>query len=777
MAAKGSSARGKRPAVVSAARQVWILGDNGARAEIPMDTRLQSDAMAWSYRVQRRYRWLDSEESRAAQARQARETLVGLGLDEEALTALSQATVLEVRVPYLQEDVGWEGRVFPWEYVLSAALREPGSAGHSVVVIRHLDCLQNPGFFGPTGPPSSAVFVESSPGQVAPYYSFDAERVLVREALQISNWIEWPVLHLASLEEFRGTTHPGVIHVAGVDVHQAAQLGLVKEGRCSEDGIVIPRLDGQLDWVKGPDLARMLVGGGPPPLLVAFNLFHSGARLASLAVAEGAGAAIGFQDEIDDTAAEHFFESFYRQWRSEGWTPDLIGPFLAAAKAVRETGKAAIGTGMVLWSRTSLLRFRLPSVAARPEAPPEPVLPPPPVEVQPAAQPSVLVLPDDPQELDKLISVLATPVESLNYALLQNRRSLFQTFRIGVAGTGLVSEIGVLVELQVGDGSTARFHQRMHLRGPGTADLKDSVRLPLTFGLRAAFRESVTTTMKVLVEWCDVTRGITRTLYDQTEHVSLIPLNEWQDTDPHTQLLPAFVLPRDPAVEEILRDAQRNLIALTDSVERGFDGYQQARSSPERVDRQVQAIWAALSFDRNIAYVNPPPSYTRGSQRLRSPSDVLCGHRGTCIDLALLVCACLELIDLYPVIFLLKGHAFPGSWRTLEAHQDFKTSRELAQQSRSQKDPGTPGMGRVLEPWYFAEELDYEQVVKAVATGGLVPMETIWLTRRRGFGEAIDQGRRNLAMKTPFEALVDVRLARTAKNAVTPLPLMRGDNS
>ena len=56
------------------------------------------------------------------------------------------------------------------------------------------------------------------------------------------------------------------------------------------------------------------------------------------------------------------------------------------------------------------------------------------------------------------------------------------------------------------------------------------------------------------------------------------------------------------------------------------------------------------------------------SQRLRMPSTVRSHQAGTCIDLALLFAACLELVDIYPVIFLLKGHALPGWWR----HPDYR---------------------------------------------------------------------------------------------------------
>ena len=52
------------------------------------------------------------------------------------------------------------------------------------------------------------------------------------------------------------------------------------------------------------------------------------------------------------------------------------------------------------------------------------------------------------------------------------------------------------------------------------------------------------------------------------------------------------------------------------------------------------------------------------SQRIRTPSEIVAGGFGTCIDLALLFASCLEAVEIYPVVFLLNDHAFPGYWRT-----------------------------------------------------------------------------------------------------------------
>ena len=190
------------------------------------------------------------------------------------------------------------------------------------------------------------------------------------------------------------------------------------------------------------------------------------------------------------------------------------------------------------------------------------------------------------------------------------------------------------------------------------------------------------------------------------------------------------------------------------------------------VDDQVRAIWCALLYDHRLSYVNPPPSYGTTTQRLRIPSNILEERRGTCIDLALLLCACLEAVDIYPVIFLLEGHAFPGYWRADTLHDAFRTLSNVdvsmveRLQARgggtSDRDQGAHTVGR--EGFFEIRDL--------VTEGSLVPLETIWLTNYSGFAEALDEGVKNLRNPQEFQAMVDIVLARRLQRPITPLPML-----
>jgi hypothetical protein len=293
----------------------------------------------------------------------------------------------------------------------------------------------------------------------------------------------------------------------------------------------------------------------------------------------------------------------------------------------------------------------------------------------------------------------------------------------------------------------------------------------LTSQLARSVAESVYTSVVVHVKL----NG--QTLRQQTHRVELLAIDEWKDDDLNRQWLPSFVFPRDAAVRQIVDAAQRYLVALADDSGAGFDGYQSfdpnGASLEERargIDYQVQALWWAIISEFNLAYINPPPTFTDKSQRLRTPSDIVAGKRGTCIDLTLLLAACLEYVDIYPVLFLLRDHAFPGYVRSEDSHDIIRDRFQTA------AAPGTAAPGPAAAPPRVTSEFGwvlpasrFADVMKLVQAGHIVPIETVALTQRTGFQAAIEEGLQNLRDRRSFESLFDIRLAREA--GVTPLPL------
>jgi hypothetical protein len=99
---------------------------------------LKQLAMYWSYAVRNRVRWSQDESARDAITRRAVDDLSKIGLGAAALDVIANAGIVEVQIPFAKEELGWETRILPWEFVLALATASRRE-GQSLLVVRHLD--------------------------------------------------------------------------------------------------------------------------------------------------------------------------------------------------------------------------------------------------------------------------------------------------------------------------------------------------------------------------------------------------------------------------------------------------------------------------------------------------------------------------------------------------------------------------------------------------------------------------------------------------------------
>uniref|UniRef100_UPI00097CB514 hypothetical protein n=1 Tax=Pelomonas sp. KK5 TaxID=1855730 RepID=UPI00097CB514 len=626
--------------------------------------RLDSQAMRWSYVLRNRQRWLAKGGANRAHEADAVQTLADFGVDEAALTLLAAAPCVVVRMPYRREGEGWEGRVFPWEYVIAAATRQL-RAGRPCTVLRELDPqADDEADIWPSArraksrEPLSLLFVQSAPGGLREPSAFDPEYERMRRVLPGSRVERLVDPTLQQLADKVLSLQPDLVHLSGFG--NASGLREWRELAAPGDGV---ELDGErmtvaealagtvpdgmllagsrsaVNLVSAQMLARALSADGRHcAYFIGASLDSSAARTAAMLVAERAAlSAVGFQNEIDNMLLDMFFELFYGQLASPPWHAPLA--FQQAWLRVRAEPAATRATGIAFWSGAPL-------------SPPGRAL----GDAAAAAEP-----PDE----DREPYLECAPEKELNYAVLHNNGRLFEKLVLmrGKAREG--DWLGVDVELHLG-AEPARCSRRFQA-DKRMLDLAGTVMLPLTAELIRSVQEAVNSTLVVQLSWNQ--DGRERLLSRETYPLRLLPVDQWRDNDVDGQWLPSFVLPRDPAVLRAVEQAQRYVRVLRDNPAAGFEGYQAAPNAEEEelreVDLQVQAIWATLLHDWQLGYINPPPSYSSrlDSQRLRTPSTILGNRSGTCIDLALLFAACLELIDVHPVVFLLHGHALPGYWR------------------------------------------------------------------------------------------------------------------
>jgi hypothetical protein len=751
---------------------VTIRTKEGTAFTLRTSEYLRRAAQQWTYVLRNRSRWEAQESLRNEQSRRSLRLFDELDISPGTMRQLAESDVVEVSIPFTQESVGWEARIFPWEYLLTAATREYRN-NRPMIVVRHLDDGKG-GSAHQLRTPERVLYVESAPAGLSELFNFASERTLVKSNLNLKSHRDLLTPSASRLREEVVHFKPDVIHLAGVDSHQAVRL--IGESAASNellDGYVMAGERSLFEAINAEHLAGVLNATSHRPALVSANFYNSGARICALAVAGGADAAIGFQDEFNDAHTEFFFTNFYHTWRLSGW--NTLEAFRLTCTTLRTQG-GLYGTGVILWSARTLVGQQSPVVTAqrRRRSKTSAALVGSELEKQVQMDKAKDLNPNNigKDKLSETLQVIVKPYDSLNYSMLHNNRPLFDTFRISKPGPGTVRGIKVKTVLYAG---ATNFPYELTIdMDQSPLDLRDAIRVPLIYSMGPAISESVHTSLYTCVTWGD------HELYSNTHRVTLLPLDEWRDDDTERVWLPSFVLPRDRSVNRVVDAGQRYLWALADNSSAGFDGYQSVEEDTkpgelitDGVDLQVQALWAALAFEMNLGYINPPPSYNLASQRVRTPSEVIEGHRGTCIDLALLMATCCEYIEVYPVIFLLDGHAFPGYWRSDRYHQEFtemaNSSAATAIATKTRNQPQQTPLGTAQRfPWYLDNSF-YAEVVQQVRDRKLVPIESTMIAQRGSFWEAVDAGIENLRSKRQFHSLIDVRLARD--NRVTPIPL------
>jgi hypothetical protein len=218
------------------------------------------------------------------------------------------------------------------------------------------------------------------------------------------------------------------------------------------------------------------------------------------------------------------------------------------------------------------------------------------------------------------------------------------------------------------------------------------------------------------------------TLAVRTHSVVALARNEWGGAAHMPELLAAFVLPNDPAVQRVLKEASS--VLARSGRNSSIEGYQS--KSRSRSWEIVEAIWAAVSGWR-LTYAEPPASFETQGQKVRWPREVERHGLATCLDAALLFAAAIEQAGLHPLVAFTRGHAFCGAWLQPARLHALTTD-------------------------------DSMELRKAVAAHEFVLFETTLATGERplGFDKAVQEANRQLAeeREAEFVYAIDIKQAR-----------------
>ncbi len=752
------------------------------------DSALHPLAMRLRYVVANRARITDDtrDELEDLVEQEIREILEGQPICDELdehLKGIGTAGAVEVEIPFTSEKVGWAARMMPWENVLGLMTRRHRSR-EPLLVVRYLN-KQDREVATPlaeTPLENSLLVVQSGPGYLTERYHLTEECEQVRDGYEDQSTTLWErsvLLPNPTLESLKTAAKERILgaHLAGVcaasvlqeqtfEMHQILDHQryeqsplpdgfILRSGSTKTSTVAGRRVHSIYQVVGAMEMARALRGDRERKdalQLVTFSSNFSAPRLAALAVGFGAARhAIGIQDSVTEEQCGQFFGGFYSDW-SAGSEVDVLTAFFRSRLSLARNYDLGTAASFVLWSSESLLSELAEAVRKKDK---------------PDQQKGKTVPEDDPESF---ISHWVKPVTRLNYSLLHNDQPLFEQFSVLKVKSGQIKPLAVEVSLDTG-GKLGRALCRVTLPAQNSKyvyRLANQIRLPLVAKLMRSCQESMRTNLHVRLTCSE------EVLLENNYPVRVLPADEWRDDGRDHCWLPSFVLPRDAAVLQIFERAQRCLRILADDSAAAFDGYQRVEPGApdpwEMVDLQVKAIWAAIQHDMKINYFNPPPSYGTSSQRLRTPSQILQGSSATCIDISLLFCACLEYAGIYPVIFLIEGHAFPGYWRSEQAWWEmvsFSRALRLADQDGLSEAGVVAGASK---GWMLEGEMAFTEVMTYIQEGSLVPFEATYATMGRRLLDALAEAPQNLTPET-FDCMVDIWSARVQR--VTPLPLAK----
>ena len=218
--------------------------------------------------------------------------------------------------------------------------------------------------------------------------------------------------------------------------------------------------------------------------------------------------------------------------------------------------------------------------------------------------------------------------------------------------------------------------------------------------------------------------------------ISLLPFDQWPGNNVMPQLLASFVIPNHPLLSRVNSKASQFMEKWTGSS--SLDAYQ--TQDRNRVRLQVAAIYEALRSE-SISYCEPPANFESSGQRVRLADKVLTEKLGTCLDTSLLFASCLESIGVFPIIVMMRGHAFIGAW---------------------------------LDETFYHQEVcdDSSYLLKQMADGinNVVLVETTCMTMSGAvtFDDAVGQASQKIHDERSFVYFVDVHRCRLG--GIRPLP-------
>jgi hypothetical protein len=99
----------------------------------------QRTAIKWSYALRNRERWAGRADLLERHRQEVDKLAAECGFTDAILQAIAAVDLVELSIPFVSEERGWNERIVPWEYIITTAIRNYRDAvSGGVTVVRHL---------------------------------------------------------------------------------------------------------------------------------------------------------------------------------------------------------------------------------------------------------------------------------------------------------------------------------------------------------------------------------------------------------------------------------------------------------------------------------------------------------------------------------------------------------------------------------------------------------------------------------------------------------------
>lgn len=319
---------------------------------------------------------------------------------------------------------------------------------------------------------------------------------------------------------------------------------------------------------------------------------------------------------------------------------------------------------------------------------------------------------------------------TIGYASLQNDVPLIRELRITNDSQDAISDVEVIVE------ADPPFAEGAKLRFDRLAAGESRRITPVDIRIHHRYLSGLTELERAKLNVSVRAGGETR---DSIEHpVEVLAYDQWAGSRALPELLAAFCMPNNPAVDGLVSKA--SALLRTSAGGAAMSGYQS--KNRDHVRQQISALYNVIVAE-DLHYSNPPASFGTDGQKIRTPDRIMAGRVATCLDLVMLLASCMEQAGLNAVVLFKKEHAWVGCW---------------------------------LVPNSFATPTieDAQAIRKRVQSGEFIVFETTVLSQQNkvSLRAAMELGHQHLMDEQDFRFAVDIKRARERR--ILPLP-SRGD--